>query len=78
MTIEEIIKESFSQGWNASHECATDFDYEYALKNCLSELDSEVKKLPAVINRCPMITKFIKRHTKLMKRTLLNGCTNVK
>ena len=51
MTIEEIIKEAFSQGWNASHECATDFDYEYALKNCLSELDSEVKKLniPAVI-----------------------------
>ena len=51
MTIEEIIKEAFSQGWNASHECATDFDYEYALKNCLSELGSEVKKLniPAVI-----------------------------
>ena len=50
MTIEEIIKEAFSQGWNASHECATDFDYEYALKNCLSELGSEVKKLniPAV------------------------------
>ena len=45
MTIEEIIKEAFSQGWNASHECATDFDYEYALKNCLSDLDSEVKKL---------------------------------
>ena len=52
MTIEEIIKEAFSQGWNASHECATDFDYEYALKNCLSDLDSEVKKLniPAVSN----------------------------
>ena len=51
MTIEEIIKEAFSQGWNASHECATDFDYDYALKNCLSELDSDVKKLniPAVI-----------------------------
>ena len=50
MTIEEIIKEAFSQGWNASHECATDFDYEYALKNCLSEMESEVKKLnmPAV------------------------------
>ena len=45
MTIEEIIKEAFSQGWNASHECATDFDYEYALKNCLLELDSDVKKL---------------------------------
>jgi hypothetical protein len=44
MTIEEIIKEAFSQGWNASHECATDFDYEYALKNCLSEMESEVKK----------------------------------
>ena len=29
MTIEEIIKEAFSQGWNASYECATDFDYEY-------------------------------------------------
>jgi len=45
MTIEEVIKEAFSQGWNASHECATDFDYEYALRNCLSELDSKVKKL---------------------------------
>jgi len=52
MTIEEIIKEAFSQGWNASHECATDFDYECALRNCLSDLDSEVKKLniPAVSN----------------------------
>ena len=53
MTIEEIIKEAFSQGWNASHECATDFDYEYALKNCLSDLESEVKKLniPDVVGR---------------------------
>lgn len=55
MTIEEIIKEAFSQGWNSSHECATDFDYDYALKNCLSEMDSEVKKLniPAVIKSLP-------------------------
>ena len=60
MTIEEIIKEAFSQGWNASHECATDFDYEYALKNCLSELGSEVKKLniPAVSNRREQLIAF--------------------
>ena len=53
MTIEEIIKEAFSQGWNASHECATDFDYEYSLKNCLYQLNSEIKKLnlPAVVGR---------------------------
>ena len=51
MTIEEIIEDAFSQGWNASHECATDFDYQYALRNCLSELDSKIKELnaPAVI-----------------------------
>ena len=59
MTIEEIIKEAFSQGWNASHECATDFDYEYALKNCLSELGSEVKKLnlPDVVLRSELLPK---------------------
>jgi hypothetical protein len=44
MTIEEIIKEAFSRGWNASHECATDFDYEYALNGFLSEVETEVKK----------------------------------
>jgi hypothetical protein len=64
MTIEEIIKEAFSQGWNASHECATDYYYEYALKNCLSELDSKVKKLniPIVSNSvycdCDNPTKY--------------------
>ena len=60
MTIEEIIKEAFSQGWNASHECATDFDYEYALKNCLSDLDSEVKKLniPDVSQRSELLKAF--------------------
>lgn len=52
MTIEDIIKESFNQGWNGSHECATDFDYEYALNNCLSEIKTKVKELniPDVIN----------------------------
>jgi hypothetical protein len=61
MTIEEIIKEAFSQGWNASHECATDFDYEYALNNCLSELDSEVKKLniPAVVWQSEQLVAFL-------------------
>ena len=47
MTIEEIIKEAFSRGWNASyesHECATDFDYDYALNGFLSEVETEVKK----------------------------------
>ena len=44
MTIEEIIKEAFSRGWNASHECATDFDYDCALNGFLSEVETEVKK----------------------------------
>lgn len=44
MTIEEIIKEAFSRGWNASHECATDFDYEYAINGFLAEVDTEVEK----------------------------------
>jgi hypothetical protein len=44
MTIEEIIKKAFSRGWNASHECATDFDYDYALNGFLSEVETEVKK----------------------------------
>lgn len=44
MTIEEIIKEAFSRGWNASHECATDFDYGCALNGFLSEVETEVKK----------------------------------
>jgi len=43
MTTEEIIKEAFSQGWNASHECATDFDYEYSLNNCISEINNRQK-----------------------------------
>lgn len=44
MTIEEIIKEAFSRGWNASHECATDFDYDCALNGFLSEVETELKK----------------------------------
>ena len=44
MTIEEIIKEAFSRGWNSSHECATDFDYDCALNGFLSEVETEVKK----------------------------------
>jgi hypothetical protein len=44
MTIEEIIKQAFSRGWNASHECATDFDYDCALNGFLSEVETEVKK----------------------------------
>ena len=61
MTIEEIIKEAFSQGWNASHECATDFDYECALRNCLSDLDSEVKKL-----NIPVVIKSVCDHEPLI------------
>ena len=50
MTIEEIIKEAFSRGWNASHECATGFDYENSRNDCLTSLNEEVEKLnkPAV------------------------------
>jgi hypothetical protein len=44
MTIEEIIKEAFNRGWNSSHECATDFDYDCALNGFLSEVETEVKK----------------------------------
>ena len=44
MTIEEIIKEAFSRGWNASHECATNFDYDCALNGFLSDVETEVKK----------------------------------
>jgi len=52
MTIEEIIKEAFSRGWNASHECATDFDYDCALNEFLSEVETEVKnfRIGAVIS----------------------------
>ena len=55
MTIEEIIKEAFSRGWNASHECATDFDYDCALNGFLSEVETEVKKfrIGAVIESLP-------------------------
>ena len=45
MTIEEIIKEAFSKGWNASHECATGFDYDCALSEFLSDVENEVKKI---------------------------------
>lgn len=45
MDITDIIKEAFNQGWNRAHDCATKYDYEIDLKTCLSELESEVKKL---------------------------------
>lgn len=45
MTQEEIIKEAFNQGWNAFHECATDFDYQQSLTNCLQEITEMINKL---------------------------------
>lgn len=57
MTIEEIIKEAFSRGWNASHECATDFDYDCALNGFLSEVETEVKKFRiAAVKPCELTT----------------------
>lgn len=78
MTIEEIIKEAFSQGWNASHECATDFDYEYALRNCLSDLDSEVKKLniPAVMLSLPSQDEIDEQIDKYAFRVPYDGSNN--
>jgi hypothetical protein len=67
MTIEEIIKEAFSTGWNASHECATDFDYDYALNGFLSEVENEVNKfrIGVVIGQLPPTTDD--EHKELMK-----------
>lgn len=44
MTIEEIIKEAFSRGWNASHECATEnLDISDVISRLFSEVENEFK-----------------------------------
>lgn len=56
---EEIIKEAFSQGWNASHECATEYDYDYALKNCLSELQASESNLSlGVVSKSALLDEW--------------------
>ena len=39
--LKEKLKEAFRRGWDASHECATDYDYEIALSSFFYDLEAE-------------------------------------
>ena len=41
--LKEKLKEAFRKGWDASHECATDYDYEIALSSFLYDSETEEK-----------------------------------
>lgn len=45
MKLEELIKEAFSKGWNSSHDCATNHDYDVALNDVMEQFDKSKKEL---------------------------------